>query len=154
MVEVMSDNKNRTAQEIKNVFERGGGSLAGPNAVAFNFESKGFMLIKKNADPDAQTLQLIDAGAEDIQDSPDGLEVYVASEMLGQIHKKLVEGGFEVTETELQMKPKNFQAVTDPGTAARALKFLDEMESLDDVQKVFTNLDIPDEVMQKIESAS
>ena len=120
MVEVMSDNKNRTAQEIKNVFERGGGSLAGPNAVAFNFESKGFMLIKKNADPDAQTLQLIDAGAEDIQDSPDGLEVYVASEMLGQIHKKLVEGGFEVTETELQMKPKNFQAVTDPGTAARA----------------------------------
>jgi len=150
MVEVMSDNKNRTAQEIKSVFERGGGTLAGPNAVSFNFESKGFMLVKKNADPDSQTLQLIDAGAEDIQDSDDGLEVYVAPDKLGQIHRKLVGDGFEVTETELQMKPINFQTITDPGIAARALKFLDEVESLEDVQKVFSNLDIPDEVVKNV----
>jgi YebC/PmpR family DNA-binding regulatory protein len=150
MVEVMSDNKNRTAQEIKNVFERGGGSLAGPNAVAFNFENKGFMLVKKSTDPDAQMLQLIDAGAEDIEDTPDGLEVYVAPDKLSQIHKKLVEGGFEVTETELQMKPKNFQTVDNPAQAVKALKFLEDMESLDDVQKVFSNLDIPDEVMKQI----
>ena len=150
MVEVMSDNKNRTAQEIKNVFERGGGSLAGPNAVAFNFESKGFMLVKKGNDPDAQSLQLIDFGAEDIQDSEDGLEVYVASDKLGQIHKKLLENGFEVTQAELQMKPKNFQTIDNPTQAVKALKFLDDMESMDDVQKVFSNLDIPDEVMNQI----
>jgi len=150
MVEVMSDNKNRTAQEIKNVFERGGGSLAGPNAVAFNFESKGFMLVKKGADPDAQMLQLIDAGAEDIEDTPDGFEVYVAPDKLSQIHKKLVENGFEVNETELQMKPKNFQVVDNPQEAFKALKFLDDLEGLDDVQKVFSNLDIPDEVMKNV----
>jgi len=150
MVEVMSDNKNRTAQEIKNVFERGGGSLAGPNAVAFNFESKGFMLIKKTIDPDTQMLQLIDAGAEDIEDTEDGLEVYVAPENLGTVHKKLVEKGFEIIETELQMKPKNFHTVASPAEAAKALKFLDDMENLDDVQKVFSNLDIPDEIVKQI----
>ena len=152
MVEVMSDNKNRTAQEIKGVFERGGGSLAGPNAVAFNFESKGFMLIKKTGDPDSQMLQLIDAGAEDIADADGEFEVYVAPDKLGQIHKKLIEAGFEVTESELQMKPKNFQTISDPGVAAKAIKFMEDMESHDDVQKVFSNLDIPDEVLKQIET--
>lgn len=150
MVEVMSDNKNRTAQEIKNVFERGGGNLAGPNAVAFNFESKGFMLVKKTADPETQMLQLIDVGAEDIEDTPDGFEIYVAPDKLGQIHKKLVESSFEVTETELQMKPINFQTITDPNMAAKALKFLEDVESPDDVQNVFSNLDIPDSVLKQI----
>ena len=150
MVEVMSDNKNRTAQEIKSVFERGGGTLAGPNAVAFNFESKGFMFVKKSADPDTQELALIDAGVEDIEDSGDGFEVYVAPEKLSEMHKKLIAAGFEINETELQMKPKNFQTITDAGIAAKALKFLDDIEALEDVQKVFSNLDIPDEVMAKI----
>lgn len=154
MVEVMSDNKNRTAQEIKNIFEKGGGNLAGPNAVAFNFESKGFMLIKKSADPDSQMLALIDAGAEDIEDTGDGFEVYVAPDKLSSMHKKLVESSFEVTETELQMKPVNFQTIDNPSDASKAIKFLDDMESLEDVQKVFSNLDIPDEVMQKLESGS
>ena len=150
MVEVMSDNKNRTAQEISNVFEKGGGNLAGPNAVAFNFESKGFMLVKKTADPDSQMLELIDLGAEDINDSSDGFEVYVVPNMLGQIHKKFVEKGFTVTETELQMKPVNFLTITDPAGATKAIQFLDDMENMDDVQKVFSNLDIPDEVMQNL----
>lgn len=150
MVEVLSDNKNRTAQEIKNIFEKGGGSLAGPNAVAFNFQSKGFMLVKKTADADTQMLQLIDLGAEDIVDSEDGFEVYVAPDKLSQIHKKLVENGFEVTQTEMQMKPINFQTIESPTDAAKAINFLDDMESLDDVQKVFSNLDIPDSVMSQI----
>lgn len=150
MVEVMSDNKNRTAQEISNVFEKGGGNLAGPNAVAFNFESKGFMLVKKTEDPDAQMLALIDIGVEDIEDIPDGFEVYVPLDKLGQMHKTLVEKGYEVTQTELQMKPKNFQTIENPADAAKAIKFLDEVESMDDVQKVFSNLDIPDEVMKQL----
>ena len=150
MVEVMSDNKNRTAQEIKNLFEKGGGSMAGPNAVAFNFESKGFMLVKKSADPDAQMLQLIDAGVEDIEDTEDGFEIYVAPDKLSQVHKSLADAGFEVTESGLQMKPVNFLTISDPVAATKALKFLESMEEPDDVQNVFSNLDIPDEVMQKI----
>ena len=150
MIEVASDNKNITAQEIKNLFDRAGGSMGGPNSVAFNFESKGFMVIKKKEDPDAQMLQLIDAGAEDMEDIGSGFEIYVAPDKLGQIHKALVAAGFEVTETELQMKPKNFVAITDPSTAEKIMKFIDEVESQDDVQNVFINADIPDDVMSKI----
>ena len=150
MIEVASDNKNRTAQEIKNLFDRAGGSMGGPNSVAFNFESKGFMVVKKKEDPDAQMLQLIDAGAEDIEDVGDSFEIYVAPDKLGQIHKALVAAGFEVTETELQMKPKNFVTITDPSTAGKIMKFIDEVESHDDVQNVFINADIPDDVMSKI----
>jgi YebC/PmpR family DNA-binding regulatory protein len=151
MVEVMSDNKNRAAQEIKNAFERGGGTLAGPNAVAFNFDSKGFMLVEKTSDPDSQMLAIIDAGAEDIEDTDDGFEVFVAPDKLSQVQKKLVEEGFKVAETELQMKPKAFQTIENPAEATKALKFLDNLETLDDVQKVFSNLDIPDEVMKKVQ---
>jgi YebC/PmpR family DNA-binding regulatory protein len=150
MVEVMSDNKNRTSQEIGNVFTRSGGTLAGPNAVAFNFESKGFMLVKKSSNPDAQELAMIDAGAEDIEDAGDLFEVYTAPTALGQVHKKLKDLGYEITESELQMKPVNFQTITDPAVASKAIKFIEDMEDLEDVQKVFSNLDIPDDVMSKL----
>lgn len=152
MVEVASDNKNRTAQEMKNVFEKNGGNLAGPGAVSFNFESKGFMLIKKNEDPESQILTLIDAGVEDVVETSDGIEVYTAPEKLGEIHKDLSSKGFEITQAELQMKPKNLQVVSDSALAAKALKFLDSLEELEDVQKVFTNLDVPDEIMGQIGS--
>lgn len=150
IVEVATDNKNRSAQEMKNTFERGGGSLAGPGAVSFNFESKGFMLIKKSDNPETQELSLIDAGVEDIEESADGLEVYVSPEKLGEMHKKLVALGFEVLAAELQMKPKNLQTVTNRLEASKAIKFLDSFDELDDVQKVYSNLDIPDEIMAQI----
>lgn len=150
MIEVLSDNKNRTSQEIKNLFDKGGGSMGGPNSVAFNFESKGFMVVKKNADPDTQMLALIDAGAEDIQDVGGEFEVCVAPDKLAQIHKALSTSGFEVSQMELQMRPKNFITITDAGTAEKIIKFIDDIESHDDVQNVFTNMDIPDEIMQQI----
>lgn len=150
MIEVLSDNKNRTAQEIGNLFTRAGGNMGGPNSVAFNFESKGFMVVKKTADPDAQMLALIDAGAEDMEDVGNEFEVYVAPDKLGQIRKALIAAGIEVSETELQMKPKSFVTISDATTATKIMKFIDEVESHDDVQKVFTNADIPEEVMQSI----
>lgn len=150
MIEVASDNKNRSAQEISNLFNRAGGSMGGPNSVAFNFESKGFLVVKKNADPDTQMLALIDAGAEDIEDVGEEFEIYTASDRLSQIHKSLIDQSFEVTTTELQMKPKNLVTISDPSMASKIIKFIDEAESYDDVQKVFTNADIPDSVMQSI----
>jgi YebC/PmpR family DNA-binding regulatory protein len=151
IIEAATDNKNRTAQEIKNTFDRGGGNLAGPGAVSFNFENKGFMLVKKNSDPDNQELALIDLGAEDIQDTEDGFEVYVAPEKLSEIHKKLTGAGFEVTSAELQMKPVNFVEVANPSEAARAMKLLEALDEVEEVQKVFSNLDVPDEVMKQIQ---
>lgn len=151
IVVVATDNKNRSAQEMKNLFDRAGGRLSGPGSVSYNFENKGFALVKKSSDVDAQILSLIDAGAEDIEDTDDGLEVYTAPEKLGEIQKKITDSDYEVSSVELQMKPKNFQTVTDKDQAAKALKFLQDLEDLEDVQKVFSNLDIPDEVAEKIQ---
>lgn len=150
MIEVASDNKNRTSQEIGNLFNKSGGSMGGPNSVAFNFENKGFMIVKKSQDPDTQMLALIDAGAEDIEDVGDEFEIYVAPDKLNLISKDLIAKGFEVSQVELQMRPKNFVAISDSSTASKFMKFIDEVEAHDDVQKVFTNADIPDSVMQDI----
>lgn len=138
MVEAATDNKNRTAQEIKSLFERGGGSLAGPGAVSYNFEPKGFLLVKKDDDTDSQTLKLIDLGAEDIQDTTDGLEVYVGPEKLSDVRKKIMEAGFAILETEIQMKPKSFVSISE-GDSEKVTKFLDSINEHDDVQKVYTN---------------
>lgn len=149
MVEVASDNKNRTAQEMKNIFDKNGGNLAGPGAVSFNFESKGSMLIKKTDDPESQMLALIDAGVEDVNETDDGIEVYTSPDKLSETHKALSAKGFEISQAELQMKPKNLQVLEDPQVAAKALKFLDALDEVEDVQKVYTNLEVPDEVMEK-----
>lgn len=139
IVEAATDNKNRTAQEIKNLFEKGGGSLGGPGSVSYNFESKGFLLVKKSTDTDTQMLSIIDMGVEDIMDSEDGLEVYVAPEKLGEIKKKIEAAGFEVSQVELQMKPKNLIEPTHP-ESDKMVKFLETLESHDDVQKVYANI--------------
>lgn len=152
IIDVATDNKNRSAQEIKNIFERAGGTLAGPGAVSFNFESKGFILVNKSDNPEAQMLTMIDLGVEDVTESEDGIEVYTAPEALGEERKKFEAAGFEMRETELIMKPKNLQTISDPSLAAKALTFLDSVEDYDDVTNVFSNLDIPDETMQKINS--
>jgi YebC/PmpR family DNA-binding regulatory protein len=150
IIEVTTDNKNRSAQEIKNLFERAGGTLAGPGAVSFNFESKGFILVEKSADSEAQMLRMIDLGVEDVTDSPDGIEVFTAPDKLAEERKKFEVAGFAMKETELVMKPKNLQTVEDPGVAAKALTFLDSVEDSEDVANVFSNLDIPDATMQQI----
>lgn len=150
IVHAATDNKNRMAQEMKNMFEKSGGNLAGPGAVSFNFDSKGFMLVKKSEDPEAQMLQMIDLGVEDVTDSPDGIEVYTAPDKLGIERKKFLNAGFELNETELIMKPKNLKSITDPSLATKALAFLSDVEDHDDVSHVFSNLDIPEETMKNV----
>lgn len=150
IVEGATDNKNRMAQEIKGLFERGGGSLAGPGAVSFNFVPKGLLVVKKKKDTEAQMLKLIDLGVEDINEVEDGLEVYVEGSKLGETKKTLEKEGFEMTSSELVQKPKALQTISDEKMAAKALGFLDSLEDYEDVQKVFTNLDIPKLVMKKL----
>lgn len=143
IVKVATDNRNRTSQEIKNLFERNGGNLAGPGAVAFNFENKGFLLIEKNENPESQILKLIDLGVEDVEETDDGIEVYVIPDKLSEVRNNVEKLGFSVKEMELIMQPKNPQTLRDPNESEKALNFLEALEEHDDVQKVFTNLDIP-----------
>jgi YebC/PmpR family DNA-binding regulatory protein len=150
MVTTATDNKNRTGQEIKNLFERVGGSLGGPGAVSFNFESKGFMVANKEGSKEEQMLALIDLGVEDVEETEDGIEVYTAPEKLSDTRKKLEEAGFTLSDIEMYMKPKNLVSVSSASDAQKALNFLDTLNEHDDVQKVYTNLDIPAGIMAQI----
>ena len=139
IVEAATDNKNRTAQEIKSLFDKAGGNLGGPGSVAFNFDNKGYLLIKKNENPDNQILSLIDIGVEDVEDSGGELEVFVLPESLREVRDKIEKMGFEIVKTELRMEPKNYIELADEAKKGKAIRFLESLEDHDDVQRVFTN---------------
>lgn len=121
--------------------------MAGPGAVAYNFENKGLLLIQKESDTQDQMLKLIDLGVEDIEETTDGLEVYTPPEKLKEIRNSLEKAGFKVISAELYMRPKNFQETTDPTEAKKILSFLESLDDHDDVQNVFSNVDIPDNLV-------
>lgn len=150
MVEIATDNKNRTGQEIKNLFERAGGRLAGPGSVSFNFEHKGLIVVRKEADFESQMLKLIDLGVEDIEESDSELEAYVNPEKLAETREKLESAGFTVISFELTQKPKVFVDIHDNNRASKVLSFLNSLQENEDVQKVYANLDIPDEIMKQV----
>jgi len=139
IIDVVTDNKNRSAQEFKNIFEKAGGNIAGPGAVAYNFDNKGYMLVKKTDDVDSQTLSLIDLGVDDVEESDEGLEVYVHPEELSNEKHKIESAGFVVTRAELTMVPKNYVEIDNPDHVEKITRFLESLEEHDDVQKVFSN---------------
>lgn len=138
IIETATDNKNRTAQEIKNIFEKNGGSMGGPNSVAYNFDNRGFVLIKKADDTDKQMLSLIDLGVEDVEELEDGIEVYTEPDELQKVKEKIDSAGFEVLKFELTMKPKVYIELTE-NELQKTLKLFESFEDHEDVQKVFTN---------------
>ncbi|MBI2103820.1 YebC/PmpR family DNA-binding transcriptional regulator [Candidatus Woesebacteria bacterium] len=143
IVEVATDNRNRTSQEIKNIFERCGGSLCGPGSVAFNFDPKGFLVVERAPKFDKQMLSLIDLGVEDVQEFGETLEVYVTPSEVANIKEKIEKLGYKVKSVELVRKPKNYLFLSDYNLAKKTLTLLESLEDHDDVQKVFTNADIP-----------
>lgn len=139
VVETATDNKNRTAQEIKSLFEKGGGTMGGPNSVLHNFEHKGYLQIEKKLDADSQVLSIIDLGVDDVEESEDGIEVYTSPESLRNIREKIEELGYKVTKTELTMIPKTYVTITDDNQIEKISKFIENFEGHDDVQKIYHN---------------
>jgi len=139
IVETATDNKNRTAQEIKSLFEKGGGAMGGPNSVAYNFDSKGYLLIEKKDDPDTQVLEIIDLGVEDIEVVDEGVEVYTLPDQLKDVRDKVEGAGFNILKTELTKVPKNYIEVSDPSHIEKISKFIDNFENHDDVQRIYHN---------------
>ena len=150
MVEAATDNRNRTGQEIKNLFERGGGNMGGPGAVAYNFEQKALIEIKKSKNSEQQILSIIDLGVDEVEETNESIEVYVNpndySSKLAMIHEK----GFEVLLSEITKKPKNFREISNIDDAKRILSFLDNISSHDDVLRVHSNVDIPDLILRQL----
>ena len=148
LVEAMTDNKQRTVQEVKNVFDRHGGSLASPGAVAFNFVKTGLLVVETVENKDEIILQLIDLGAEEVEErEANQLEVYVPAESLEDFKEKVSHAGLTVKSVEMVMKPKNLIEITDPQVATQVMTLMEKLEDLDDIQKVYANCQIPEEVI-------
>jgi len=139
MAEVSTDNRNRTAQEMKNVFEKNGGNMGGVGSVSFNFEPKGLIFVAPKNNKDEDMLLLIDLGAEDVVDAPDGIEIYVAPTKLFEEKKKFEDAGFSVISAELVQKPKTTMEITDAAQREKISNFIEALDDNEDIQKVYTN---------------
>ena len=154
LVNALSDNRNRTVQEIRSTFTRHGGSLAESGSVSWLFENKGVISIDAaNVNADDVALQAIDAGAEDVQVQSGSVEIYTAPENLMKVRQALEKAKFTVTSGELIKEPKTMVQL-DEKSATQALKLIDKLENLDDVQNVYSNADISDSIMASYESAA
>jgi YebC/PmpR family DNA-binding regulatory protein len=149
LVQTLTDNRNRTVSELRTALSRGGGTLGESGSVAWQFDNKGLIgLEAKDADPDEIALVAIDAGAEDVRVSDGFVEVYTGPTDLDRVRRELVDAGLNVTSFELAMLPKNTTPV-DEKAGAQALRLLDQIEDLDDVQKVYSNAEFPDAVLME-----
>lgn len=152
MIEAATDNKQRTAQEIKNIMEKSGGNLAGPGSVSYQFERRGLLTLSKPTDVEEAILKIIDLGVEDVEEAPDVLEVYTKPEQLDEVKTKIEELSFAISSLELVMKPKLVVPIDNSQTASRVLAFMEKIEEQSDVQRVYSNFDIPQEIVNQLTS--
>lgn len=152
IVEAVSDNRNRTTAEIKNLFEKGGGRLGAPGSVAYQFRPMGLITVEKTSNPDEQILKIIDLGVEDVEEAIDALEVYSQPKDLAKVREKLIHNGFKVLDAELVRQPKNEIKIDNSEKAARVLKFMNNLQEHEDIQRIFANFDIPEEILNQIKS--
>lgn len=153
LVEAATDNRNRTAAEVRSIFAKAGGQLAGAGAVAWQFEQRGVLTIPAvGQDPEAVALAAIDAGADDVDGESDPIEIYSSPTDLEQVRKSLEAAGFAVESAEVAMQAKSTVEL-DAGPARQNLRLMETLEDLDDVQRVTANFDIPDEVFAEAASS-
>lgn len=151
MVKVLTDNRNRTVGELRRIFIRNGGSLAESGSVAWQFDSKGLLVVPVNKhDPDELALEAIDSGAEDVQVDTDVISIYTAAHEFAQVRESLEARHIIIEDAELVMMPK-LTVAAEPRIATQTLRLIDQLEELDDVQSVYHNLDISEEAVTEYE---
>lgn len=151
MVEVVTDNKNRTASEIRRIFTKHGGNLGEAGCVSWIFEEKGSIFIDKESvkDEDQLLADALDAGAEDVRIDPDSIEIVTSPQDFSTVKNILTEKNYKITSAEITKIPKNLVSVQGVD-AEKILKLMEELEEHDDVQKTYANFDIPDEILQAL----
>jgi YebC/PmpR family DNA-binding regulatory protein len=152
LVEAATDNRNRTAAEVRSIFTKTGGQLAGSGAVAWQFEPRGLIAILRagGVDPDEVALAAIDAGAEDVDtEDPETIEIYTSPADLERVRQALDGAGVVVDSAENTMVAKQTVEL-DSGKARQALRLVEMLEDLEDVQRVTANFDIPEDVYAEV----
>ncbi|MFM8530591.1 MAG: YebC/PmpR family DNA-binding transcriptional regulator, partial [Ilumatobacteraceae bacterium] len=150
LVETLTDNRNRTGGEIRNIFSKHGGAMAEPGAVGWQFSRQGLVLVDGSADEDSVLMAALDAGADDV--SRDGSMWRISSEpsRVWDVKSALEAAGFAVSSAESTMVSSTSIEVTDAETARKILKVMEALEDNDDVQDVFANFDISEDIMESV----
>ena len=152
IVEVLTDNRNRATSSIRAAFSKRGGNMAGAGSVAFQFDRKGVFMVEKGGMNEEQLLEIVlDAGAEDMQAEGDFYEVVCPIQDFDRVRTALSAKGVKIESGELSMVPKNTIKIDDLNVARKILTLVDDLEDNDDVQNVYCNFDIPDEIIKQIE---
>ncbi len=149
IVEALTDNGNRTTPEIRHAFEKNGGNLGTPGSVKFQFERKGYFAVEKSAADEDKLMEIaIEAGADDLQsDDADVYEIYTSSETFEAVRQALESNKIPTVEAKLGMIPANYVSL-DENKSRQAMKLLEALDDHDDVQNVWSNFDIPAEMME------
>ena len=150
MVEVMTDNRNRTTADIRTIFSKKNGNVAGAGSVSWIFEKKGYFLVKKGTiDEDRLMSIALEAGAEDFTDEGDSFAIKTQSQDFEKVKKTLQEKGVATEAAEVTMIPKSNIKIAEKSIAEQVLALVESLEDHDDIQNVYANFDIPDELMKE-----
>ena len=151
LVEALTDNRNRTASDVRHVFSKSEGSLGESGSVAWLFERTGLLLVSADGvDEDELTLAAADGGADDVSHDGSVFEITCPAESVGDVRRVLEEAGFAVESAQITMLAKTSVTVDDEAAARRIVRLLDDLEELDDVQDVYANFDIPEQVLEEV----
>ncbi len=156
-VETLTDNRNRTGADVRAIFSKNGGSSAEPGAVAWQFERKAVIIVARDGPAESEDdLMMIglDAGMEDLEDQGDTWQLTAAPTDLGRLRDALEAAGVKVASAELTMVPTTTIALESEADARKVLRLVDALEDHDDVQAVYANFDIPDNVLQLVEAGA
>jgi YebC/PmpR family DNA-binding regulatory protein len=150
LVKVLTDNRNRTSSDVRVAFTRNGGNLGEPGSVAYLFEQKGYFLV--SGEEDEVMMVALEAGAEDVKDAGDGkFEIITAPTDFGAVKSALDAAGLEPEEADVTQMP-DVSVPVDADTAPKVLRLIDALEDVDDIQDVYANFDISDEIMESLDA--
>ncbi len=152
LVDIMTDNRNRAASEIRHIFSRNGGNLGEAGCVSWMFSKKGSIVFDKKAIPEEELIELaLEAGAEDVKDEENQFEVVTSLEDFANVKAAFDDRGLKYELAEITMLPQTTVAIEDTKTAQQILRLMDALEDSDDVQNVYANFDIPDQILESLE---
>jgi YebC/PmpR family DNA-binding regulatory protein len=152
IVEALTDNRNRTAADVRHLFAKHDGNLGGAGAVSWLFERRGLVLVDASVDEDDLTLAAAEGGAEDVSLDGSTFQVVCAPEDLVSVREAIEAAGITVESAELTMVPKTTVELEDESAATKVLRLVDALEENDDVQDVYANFDIPERVLEAVAS--
>ena len=151
IVEALTDNRNRTASDVRHLFAKNDGNLGTAGAVSWLFERRGVVLVPADGvDEDELTLAAADGGADDVERDGSSYQVTAAPELLASVREAIEAAGYTIDSAELTMIPKTTVEVADEGDAKKVLRLVDQLEDNDDVQDVYANFDIPEQVLEAV----